>query len=280
VVTTVKYDHEFCILFLYHRCDDLTKFHLECLRKFNPTAIVLPLTDSVPELLPNSIDVGQLPAFCADAEKWRGIDATLYRWFHNREFNARRYLLAEYDCLCTMSLPDFYAEVWDADVAGVDLFTFKDNPRWRWFVEELQKIPRPDRAYAAGIVPFTCTMFSHTALAEIVANVYRNDIFSELRLGTTVNKLGLDFQRLPPAKSSTLCWHEYPWQTNRPGFFHAVKSMDHNNGRRPQPGEIAARVFDHLRSSSNNREFLPLYLERKRHGVKKRLHRVGIRLHC
>jgi len=269
----MTYDYDLCVLFLYHKCDELTKSHLESLRKSNPTAFVLPLTDSVPELLPGSVDVARLPHFCDDAQKWRGIDATLYRWFENRTLNARRYLVAEYDCLCDVSLGDYYAEVWDADVAGIDFFTRQSNPHWKWFMnDEVNNIPHEDRLYAAGIVPFTCTMFSHAALERIVANVYRQDIFSEMRLGTTVNKLGLKFQPLPGAKRSTLCWHEYPWQTNRPGFFHSVKSLDHNRGKHRQPGDISARVYDFLRSSNHDRELLPFFLRGKRHGLKRRLH--------
>ena len=266
------YDHDLCVLFLYHKCDDLTKFHLKSLRHANPKGFVLPLTDSVPELLPGSIDVARFPPFCDEAQKWRGIDATIYRWFANRDFNARRYLLAEYDCLCTVSLAEYYAEVWDADVAGVDFFTRQANPRWHWFLEDINNIPEYDRVYAAGIVPFTCTMFSHEALSEVVANVYRNDIFCELRLGTIVNKLGLTFQRLPPAKRSTLCWHEYPWRTDRPGIFHAVKSLDHNKGKSRQPGQISGRLYDVLRSSAADRQLLPAYLQGKRYGLKRRLH--------
>ncbi len=272
----MTYDYELCVLFLYHKCDELTKFHLESLRRSNPTAFILPLTDSVPELLPGSIDVARLPPFCADAQKWRGIDATLYRWFENRTFNARRYLLAEYDCLCNVSLSDHYSEVWDADVAGISFFTRQKNPRWRWFVNgELDNIPPEDRSYAAGIVPFTCTMFSHAALTKIVANVYRQDIFSELRLGTTVNKLGLKFKPLPGPKAATICWHEYPWQINRPGFFHAVKSLHHNSGKGRQPGETSSHVYNFLRSSIHDRELLPFFLQGKRHGLKKRLRLVG-----
>lgn len=267
----MTYDHDLCVLFLYHKCDELTKFHLESLRKSNPDAFILPLTDSVPELLPGSVDVAQMPPFCADAHKWRGVDATLYRWFHNRTLNARRYLLCEYDCLCTVSLSDYYSDVWDADVAGVEFFTRDDNPHWKWFRDEMNSIPSEDRSYTAAIVPFTCTMFSHVALEKIVANIYRHDVFCELRLGTIVNKLGLKFQRLPRLERSTLCWHEYPWQTNRPGFFHAIKSQDHNTGKRRQPNHLAAHIYDVLRSFTKDRKLLPTLLRGKRDGLRERL---------
>jgi|SRR5450759_2124016 hypothetical protein len=268
----MAYDHDFCILFFYHKCDELTKFHLASLRKSNPAAIIVPLTDSVPELLPGSIDVGQFPSSWADAQKWRSIDTTLYRWFEHRTFDARRYVIVEYDCLCTVDLCDYYSEVMGADVAGIDLFRREDNPRWKWFVQsELDTLPEQDRKHAAGLVPLTCTLFSHEALEKIVANVYRQDVFCELRLGTTINKLGLKFERLPIPKRSTICWHTYSWQANRPGLFHGIKSFDHNKGRYRQPGTIGSSIYDLLRSLTHDRELFPFYLQGKRHGLRRRL---------
>jgi hypothetical protein len=250
----------------------LTRFHLDTLRKSNPDVFIQPLTDSVPELLSGSIDVGTLPPFCVDADKWRSIDATVYRWFHNRTFNAKRYLMFEYDCFCNVSLRDYYSAVWDADVAGIEFFTRQEYSCWHWFMDdELERIPRENREYAAGIVPFTCTFFSHQALEKIAANVDRQDIFCELRLGTAVNKLGLKFQRLQSSRRSTLCWHEYPWQINRPGFFHAIKSLDHNTGKPRQPGAFASYVADFLRSSNPERILQPFLWRRKLSGIKMRL---------
>jgi hypothetical protein len=107
-------------------------------------------------------------------------------------------------------------------------------------------------------------MFSHEALEKIVANVYRHGVFCELNLGTAIVKLGLNFRRLPLLKRSTICWHTYPWQPTRPGLFHGVKSLDHNKGKRRQPGIAGAYVYDLLRSLTHDREFLPFNLEGKR----------------
>jgi hypothetical protein len=261
-----------CILFFFHNTDALTKFHLASLRQSNPSAVIVPVTDSVHELLPGSIDVAHFPSPWADAHKWRSIDTALYRWFENRTFNARHYLIVEYDCLCTVDLKDYYAEVMNADVAGVDFFRIKDNPRWKWFMQsELNNIPEVDRKYAAGVVPLTCMLFSHEALEKIVANVYRQDIFCELRLGTIINKLGLNFERLPARKRNTICWHTYPWQANRPGLFHGIKSTDHNAKKHRQPGVICSRLYDSLRSANYDRELLPFYLQGKRHGLRRLL---------
>jgi hypothetical protein len=268
----MKFDHNLCILFLYHKCDPLTKFHLSSLAASNPNSFILPLTDSVPELLPGSVDVGVFPSTFEEGQKWRTIDTTVYRWFENRTFNARRYLLVEYDCLCNVDLEDYYREVLDAEVAVIDYFTPKENPRWKWFGEsELSKLPPEDRKYAGGVVPFTCTMFSHDALARIVDGILRNDIFSELRLGTAVRKLGLDCRRLPVPKRSTITWHGYPWRTDGLGLFHSVKVLDHNNGKPRRPGDIAARFHDWFRSLTRDREFLPFHLNGRREGLKRRL---------
>jgi hypothetical protein len=269
----MKFDYEFCILFLYHKCDELTKSHLDSLRRSNPDAFILPLADTVPELLPGSVDVGRMPPFCDEGDKWRNIDATIYRWFHNREFNARRYLVVEYDCLCNVSLREYYSEVWDAEVAGVDFFTRQENPCWYWFRSgELDRVPHEDHAYAAAIAPFTCTLFSHSAFEKIVANVYRNDIFSELRLGTTVNKLGLKFQHLPNSKRATLVWHNYPFQVNRKGFFHAIKSLTHNTGKPRQPGYFGTYSHQLWRMSDPDRQLLrPFIWRNKLAGLRERL---------
>jgi len=68
----MNYAADLCILYLYHECDPLTKFHqfhLESLRQSNPRAIVLPLTDSIPELLPGSVDCRPFAAILCGSPK-------------------------------------------------------------------------------------------------------------------------------------------------------------------------------------------------------------------
>ncbi|MFZ0929700.1 MAG: hypothetical protein WAN11_13930 [Syntrophobacteraceae bacterium] len=271
----MTYDHELCILFMYHKCDELTLLHLNSLRKHNQDACIVPITDTVPELIPGSVDVSQFPSSWENVSKWTGIDTTLYRWFENRTFNAMRYVIIEYDCLCTVNLNEFYTDARDADIIGNDFFTLSENPHWRYFrKDELRKLPKEDIAFASGIVPFTCNMFAHEALEKIVANVYKHDVFCELRLGTTIKKLNLNFQRLPISKRNTICYHPYPWQALRPGLFHGIKSLDHNAGRPRQPGVIAANIYEFLRSLTPNRYFLPFYLQGIRQGLVRRLRSV------
>jgi hypothetical protein len=263
-------DRELCILFCYHKCDELTRFHLRSLQKSNPEAVIIPLTDTVPELLPDSVDIGRFPSSFDDGQKWRCVDTTVYRWFEHRTFDARRYLIVEYDCLCTVDLNEYYSKASNADVVGIDYFKREENPRWKWFVEELNTLPAEDIQYASGIVPLTCTMFTHHALDLIVKHICRHDLMSELRLGTIVTKLALRFERLPMQKRSTICWHTYPWQANRPGFFHSIKSLGHNAGKGRQPGVIRSRIYDWLRSRTHDREFFPFFMQGKRSGLRRR----------
>jgi hypothetical protein len=245
---------DLCILFFYHKCDELTLRHYSSLVSSNPDARILPLTNAVSEYLPDSVDVAEFAAEWAVSQPWRNIDVTLYAWFLNRKFSAKRYVLIEYDCFCNVNLKAHYADVWDADVAGVDYFTLRRNPRWEWFKQsELQKLSSDARPHAAGVVPFVGMMFSHAALEKIVGIVSRDDLFCELRLGTAIRKLKLKFKRLPLKARATICWHPYPFQINNPGLFHGIKSLSHNSGKEKQPGRIAALFYDLKRSFNRQR---------------------------
>lgn len=262
------------ILFLYHKCDDLTRFSLSKLVESNPDAVIIPLTDSVSEHLPGTVDVSKFPSNWVVKSPWENIDVTVYRWFENRTLDAERYIFIEYDCLCTVNLMEHYSSVWQADIAGADLFTRSENPKWAFFNPTLiGDLSAKDRPFAAGLVPFVGTMFSHDALATFVSKVDRSAIFCELRIGTTINRLGLKYQRFPLSMRQTLCWHEYPWKVNSSGLFHAIKSLDYNRGRRYQPGPIAAVVYDFIRSSDPNRQFTSV-----RRFMKLRLLKVWVHL--
>jgi hypothetical protein len=220
----------------------------------NPDAVVVPLCDSISEHLPDTIDVGEYNDNWCVSNLWRNMDVIVYKWFNHRTFDADKYIFIEYDCFCNVNLIDYYKEVWDSDVAGVDFFTIKKNPRWYWFKEEyILSLPPKERPFASAIVPCACCLFSHSALEQIIANVSKEDIFSELRLGTAIRRLNLKFKRLPLLKRSTICWNPYPWQINRPGLFHGIKSCNHNEGKKNQPNHFLAFLYDIKRSCSSDR---------------------------
>jgi hypothetical protein len=216
---------ELCILFSYHKCDDVTVHHLELLKKHNPSVIIVPLTDDVPEQLPESVDVKDFPSRWTTKDKWAGVDIMLYKWFLNRTETARRYLVLEYDCMCTMPIAHAYAGVWNADVACAKFVRRWTHPLWHWFSpESLAKLDPEDRPIAAGVVPYVGALYSHRALEAILDNVTSNDAFAELRLGTAISKAGLDVTRLPRELRRTIQWDLFTGDRSRPGIYHAVKS--------------------------------------------------------
>ena len=76
-----------CILFLYHKNDEVTSRHLQLIKKHNPDVPVIPLSDEV-----NGRWEMKNP--------WRNIDAEVYNWYEGRRtIRADRYIVFEWDCL-------------------------------------------------------------------------------------------------------------------------------------------------------------------------------------
>jgi hypothetical protein len=158
----------------------------------------------------------------------------LYRWFSQRTVTAERYLLLEYDCLCTVDAAQAYQDVWNADVAardaylpgqGLDTLGGEDVQR-EWFnFREIDRLPVADRPFAAGLAPFAGMLFSHLGLESIVANATTNDVFCELRLGTAARKAGLRPAVFPPSLRRTIRWDPHPCVPDEPGVYHAIKSV-------------------------------------------------------
>jgi hypothetical protein len=223
--------HDFCILFAYHKVDALTRHHLELLKQHNPEAPIIPVTDDVAAHLEGGVDVMNFPDHWPKANPWRRCDTMLYRWFLNRNLTAERYVWLEYDVLCTTSIRDAYAEVWDADVAckHYRLPTHRpDGQRseadWFWF-SEINRLPEADRRFAAGLAPLACTMFSHRGLELITQNVTTNDVFCELRIGTAALKSGLRVQQFSSSLGAGIQWNAHGSVPTGKGVFHAVKTL-------------------------------------------------------
>jgi hypothetical protein len=225
---------DLCILFAYHRCDALTWHHYETLLRSNAGHRIIPITDDVPDHLPGSIDVHSFPDPWPAADPWRRCDTMLYRWFLHRTASAKRYLLLEYDCLCTVDAADAYRGVWDADVAARDVYLPGQGRDTRWgedirqewsHFDEIDRLPPEDRPFAAGLVPMAGLLFSHRGLERIVDHTTRNDVFCELRIGTAARKAGLRPIAFPLALRRTIRWDPHPAVPREPGIYHAIKSL-------------------------------------------------------
>ncbi|MDY6785508.1 MAG: hypothetical protein SW833_23660 [Cyanobacteriota bacterium] len=216
---------DICILYHYHRVDDLTLQHLNLIKEHNPDAIVISVTNDIPEYLPDSVDVRNFSSVWNTSNKWHSIDTTFYLWFLNREISARRYLIMEYDCRCTLPIKDAYAEVWDASVSCRSFYTPQNKPNWAWFKKKnLNQLPRRDRPYAAGVVPYAGTLISHDAAERILDCISKNDVFCELRLGTAINKAGLNVVTFPNRLKETIYATTTELDLTKPGIYHPVKA--------------------------------------------------------
>lgn len=219
--------HELCILFLYHKPDMVTRRHLDLLTYFNPNAVVIPLSVNTTEKLPGpqaTVDVSQFESRWDLSDPWRSCDAAFYTWFTNRKVDAHRYLWMEYDCYCTMPVSEAYREVWNADIAARAYENLVTRPDWHWF-REVERLDNADRSFAAGVTPLAGILLSHDAFEAIAGTATRRDVFCELRVGTTANRLGLEPRTFSGAPLESVGWHERPLDYSRPGVFHPVKMI-------------------------------------------------------
>ncbi|MFO0744570.1 MAG: hypothetical protein U1F43_02715 [Myxococcota bacterium] len=229
-----------CVLFLHHKDDALTRLHFDLLRRSNPRAVIVPLCDAPEGRLPGAIDTAALPTPWNTSNKWRSCDTMIYRWFRQRDFDAERYVVLEYDCRCDIDLLQHYRALGDVDVVAASYIEPERHPRWYWF-REAERLSDADRAARAGIVPIAGAAFTHDALARVCDVVTTADVFSELRLGTAVRRAGLRVRTFAGADRRHFGWREYRRPIVRPGLYHAVKHVNHNQVQLVRALKQAAR---------------------------------------
>jgi hypothetical protein len=218
---------DLCILFVYHRDDAVSRRHLDQLTYLNPEDAVVPVTVNADRHLagaPTTSDIRDCPTPWPLAQPWRSLDAVLYTWFLHRRVPARRYVLIEYDCLCTLPIREAYRGVWDAELAARDWFTRETNPDWPWF-QELGQMEQRDQRHAAGVVPFAGLFASSDALGGIAHAAPHADVFGELRFGTTARRLGIPVEEFPEPLRTGINWFERPLRLDQPGIFHPIKQV-------------------------------------------------------
>lgn len=216
---------ELCILYPYITRDHITQQHFDLLKKLNPEAAVVPLAFSPTTALPDSVDFSNLPLRWDISDLWRSTDVLLYSWFLTRPFSAERYVIIEYDCRCTMPLREAYQDVWDSEVACRSFYTPESKPDWHWFQEsELNRLAPEDRIYAAGVAPYTCSLFSHRAMELLIEKLTPNDVFCELRLGTAIRRAGLRVAEFPSPLRDGIFATPTEIDLSKPGVLHPVKA--------------------------------------------------------
>lgn len=159
----------------------------------------------------------------AKVEAWRNCDRSIRDWWlqQGRHLDFRHAVFLEWDVLFEVPLTTVFPD--DEDFCGKDLK--KPGMEW-WWLQEIRALPEPLQRHATGIAPLAVlrisrrcleAMFSHP-LAE---DLYRRDIFCELRLPTLAAACGYEPVECPGTLAKV---DSGPTPVGpRPGVWHAVK---------------------------------------------------------
>jgi hypothetical protein len=213
---------ECVICFYYHKICPVLHEHLRLFRLHNPQAVIVPLclkgTDPLVE-----------GSYVSSARDWPGgwfnADVAFTDWFLSpASIQAKRYFFFEYDTRCQEPLESFYAEVWDAEIARVELWTMADNPDWSWWGQFDDRIPADERA---GVCPWPGVMFSQDALRSVCHEVQKCEYFAlhnEARIGTAIHRLKIPHREIRPGVGNFLqCSERTPIKGH--GIWHPVKKI-------------------------------------------------------
>jgi hypothetical protein len=159
--------------------------------------------------------------FSSGEHQWRNPDNLIYGWFWSCDYaSAQRYVILEYDTLCTVPICDFYRAVWNEPVAGAASVTLDNGPDSCWFHE----IPDHSlyRNTLAGIIPLSGLLLSNEGLAR---NPLYWPLFCECRVGTMARAAGYSPVTISPDAANYISWQ--PRIPFCPGIWHPVKSKQH-----------------------------------------------------
>ena len=207
--------NELCILFLNHANDRITQKHLALIKEKHPSVPVVPLTFG--RGVAGSIQVpAKLPLI--DRTEWRNCDQLVYHWFRSPEkIDAQRYLILEWDCLCSAAAVDFFSEAWDKPATGARILCGPATIPAAWGNTTGVKF--------FAISPINGILLSKLALAaisELAQNPIYGHLISDARIGSLLALSGFE-----PVKSfSGIEGYNSP-SLKTPigaGFWHSVKS--------------------------------------------------------
>jgi hypothetical protein len=215
---------ECCIVFTHYRDDEITRTHLDLIRRLNPYPVVA-VCNASPERVEGAIDVDLLSKRWSTEEKWTSADGMLYRWFLHGGVRAQRYLILEWDALATMPVKEFFGDLWDKDAVGASVKSHESHPEWFWFRTQIHLLPPALRPHAAGIVPFNGLLLSHRALSAVVNADPPPGLCCELRIGTLLRSLGIEITEYPPEKRRMNSFHpdNITYDGVTPGLYHPIK---------------------------------------------------------
>jgi hypothetical protein len=239
---------ELAILFIHHSTDVVTTRHYSLLKESNPSAVVVPIGCGNSSHLPGSFvlkdavnDPFETASFIPNHRTkwdnllaipiakngiWYNLDTVVCTWFLNRQVSAKRYIILEWDCLCTEDLSLVYKSYWNCPIAAAEHFTRTSKANWFWFTHFRGSWAKMGEI--EGIAPMAGILLSSTTFEQLVDFYKTNwprikEVFSEIRLGTALKQLGIAPATITlngQFKLSPSSVRKYP--TER-GLYHAVK---------------------------------------------------------
>ena len=208
--------NELCILFLHFGNDAVTQKHLALIRENNPGVPVVPLTfdDGVADAVVVPVKLPKI-----ERTEWRNCDQIIYKWFLSPvRVEAKRYLILESDCLCTMSAREFCAEAWDKPASGARV---QRSPA---FVPRSWS-PKAEVKFCS-LSPLCGVLLSHAALAAVstrAENTLFDTTYCEVRIGTLLAIAG--FEAVQSFEGAETFQNGISVTPDRPGIWHPVKTL-------------------------------------------------------
>jgi hypothetical protein len=223
--------HDLGILFLHHKTDAVTQQNLDSFRRWNPAVPIIPISGG--ERLPGGYAPEDMPEFQRLLVKYArtdwmyrsGLDVLIFDWYRQRQVEADRWILVEWDAWCGMPVREWLQEVWHADVSVASVRWPNREPEWYWF-RHIARLPARYRPFAVGMVPTCFATFSDRAfraISERLVGDILGHIIYEVRMPTLAHEAGFA-PVVNPRAGWNVTWQEVPEQTPLSrNLWHAVK---------------------------------------------------------
>lgn len=152
------------------------------------------MTMSAGEAFPGGYSILDFPE---ERERWerhtsrewlrgRSADLLLYAWYAHRREYCDRWIVVEWDAYCGMPVEDFFACVWDFDLAAPTVRWPNRDGDWHWF-GKLGTLPPELQPYGVGVMPFCFLLLRDAVLDAVCRRVpwdHLGECNGELRFGT------------------------------------------------------------------------------------------------
>lgn len=200
-------------LFLHHDTDSVTVDNWKHLCRFSPWEVIT--VSATEKRLPGGCSILDWPEEASSLAshisafpslRARSTDLLMLAWFRNRETDADRYFVAEWDTRVNCCLERWLAPVRDSHFAAPSTRFPNREPEWFWF-RHIADLPASMRPFACGVVPFTCLYVSKDLLSRVSESYPAKISFAngELRFASAAASCGAT-PVVNPNAGRTITW--------------------------------------------------------------------------